>query len=47
VGEKSLREGLVEIKQRRDGQVFKVRPEEVRRKIQELTSVEMWPLKQQ
>ncbi|MBU1356629.1 MAG: proline--tRNA ligase [Candidatus Edwardsbacteria bacterium] len=47
VGEKSLREGLVEIKQRKDGQVFKVRPEEVRRKIQELTSVEMWPLKQQ
>jgi prolyl-tRNA synthetase len=47
VGEKSLREGLVEIKQRRDGQIFKVRPEEVRRKIQELTSVEMWPLKQQ
>lgn len=47
VGEKSLREGLVEIKLRKDGQLFKVRPEEVRRKVQELTAVEMWPLKQQ
>ena len=47
VGEKGLKEGLVEIKLRKDGQLFKVRPEEVRRKVQELTSVEMWPLKQQ
>jgi prolyl-tRNA synthetase len=47
IGEKGLKEGVVEIKLRRDGQLFKVRPEEVRRKVQELTSVEMWPLKQQ
>lgn len=47
VGEKGLKEGVVEIKLRKDGQLFKVRPEEVRRKVQELTSVEMWPLKQQ
>jgi prolyl-tRNA synthetase len=47
VVEKGLKKGVVEIKLRKDGQLFKVRPEEVRRKVQELTSVEMWPLKQQ
>jgi prolyl-tRNA synthetase len=43
VGEKGLREGMVEIKQRQGGQVTKVRPEEIRHKLQELTVAQIWP----
>jgi len=43
VGEKGLREGMVEIRQRKDGQVSKVRPEEIKLKLQELTAAQIWP----
>jgi prolyl-tRNA synthetase len=43
VGEKGLREGMVEIRQRRDGQVVKARPEEIKHKLQEMTAAQIWP----
>ncbi|MDI6738853.1 MAG: proline--tRNA ligase [Candidatus Edwardsbacteria bacterium] len=43
VGEKGLKEGLLEIKRRSDGQVIKVPPQQVKQKIHELLSVELFP----
>jgi prolyl-tRNA synthetase len=43
VGEKGLAEGLLEIKRRGDGQVIKLPPQQVKQKIQELLSVELFP----
>ncbi|MBI4725746.1 proline--tRNA ligase [candidate division TA06 bacterium] len=43
VGEKGLREGMVEIRQRKDGLVVKARPEEIKHKLQEMTAAQIWP----
>jgi threonyl-tRNA synthetase len=43
VGEKGLAEGLLEIKRRAGGEVIKLPPAQVKQKIQELLSVELFP----